>query len=84
MIHLVEGIGQALGTDYFGLRGPFTRQQEDYLVRTRDFVEREVIPNINGYWERAEFPWPLVEKLAPLRLVGCTACKSPSSKSSPI
>ena len=29
-------IGEALGTDYFGLREPFTPQQEDYLTRTRD------------------------------------------------
>ena len=28
-------IGEALGTDYFGLREPFTPQQEDYLTRTR-------------------------------------------------
>ena len=32
-------IGEALGTDYFGLREPFTVQQESYLVRTREFVE---------------------------------------------
>lgn len=70
MVQLVEGIGEALGTDYFGLREPFTPQQEDYLVRTRQFVDHEVLPNINDYWERAEFPWPLVEKLAPLGLVG--------------
>jgi glutaryl-CoA dehydrogenase len=70
MVRLVEGIGEALGTDYFGLRGPFTPQQEDYLVRARQFVDGEVLPNINGYWERAEFPWPLVEKLAPLGLAG--------------
>jgi hypothetical protein len=25
-------IGEALGTDYFGLREPFTAQQESYLV----------------------------------------------------
>ena len=25
---------------------------------------------INGYWERAEFPWPLIKKLAKLRIVG--------------
>ena len=32
-------------------------------TRTRAFVDDEVLPVINGYWERAEFPWPLVEKL---------------------
>ena len=35
-------IGEALGTDYFGLREPFTPQQEDYLTRTRTFVDTEV------------------------------------------
>jgi len=67
---LVESIGEALGTDYFGLREPFTPQQEDYLVRTRQFVDHDILPAINGYWERAEFPWPLVEKLAALGIVG--------------
>ena len=63
-------IGEALGTDYFGLREPFTAEQESYLVRTREFVDAEVLPVINGYWERAEFPWPLIEKMSPLGIVG--------------
>jgi len=63
-------IGEALGTDYFGLREPFTVEQESYLVRTREFVDAEVLPVINGYWERAEFPWPLIEKMSALGIVG--------------
>ena len=63
-------IGEALGTDYFGLREPFTPQQEDYLTRTRAFVDSEVLPVINGYWERAEFPLALIEKMAPLGIIG--------------
>src|SRR5271165_2495718 len=63
-------IGEALGTDYFGLREPFTAQQESYLVRTREFVDAEVLPVINGYWERAEFPWPLIEKMSALGIIG--------------
>jgi glutaryl-CoA dehydrogenase len=63
-------IGAALGTDYFGLREPFTAQREGYLVRTREFVDAEVLPVINGYWERAEFPWALIEKMSPLGIVG--------------
>jgi alkylation response protein AidB-like acyl-CoA dehydrogenase len=31
-------IGKAPGTDYFGLREPFTALQNSYLVRTREFV----------------------------------------------
>jgi glutaryl-CoA dehydrogenase len=70
VMDLLDGIGEALGTDYFGLREPFTAEQESYLTRTREFVDAEVLPVINGYWERAEFPWALVEKMAPLGIVG--------------
>ena len=47
------GIGDALGTDYFHLRERLTPQQLDYLDRTRAFIDRDVLPVINGYWERA-------------------------------
>jgi glutaryl-CoA dehydrogenase len=64
------GIGEALATDYFLLREEFTAQQLAYLQRTRAFVHDEVLPVINGYWERAEFPWPLAKRLGELGLVG--------------
>jgi glutaryl-CoA dehydrogenase len=63
-------IGESLRTDYFLLREEFTADQLDYLQRARSFVENDVLPVINGYWERAEFPWPLIEKLATTGLVG--------------
>ena len=64
------GIGDALGTDYFLLREEFDGTQLDYLRRARAFVQEDVLPVINGYWERAEFPWPLVKKLGAAGLVG--------------
>jgi glutaryl-CoA dehydrogenase len=67
---LRAGIGEALSTDYFLLREEFTAEQLDHLQRTRAFVQEEVLPVINDYWERAEFPWPLVEKLGATGLVG--------------
>jgi glutaryl-CoA dehydrogenase len=70
MDDLRVGIGDALGTDYFFLKDQLTPSQLDYLRRTREFVDQEVLPVINGYWERAEFPWPLVRKLAKLGVVG--------------
>ncbi|MDP9428466.1 MAG: acyl-CoA dehydrogenase family protein [Actinomycetota bacterium] len=69
-VELAEGIGNALSTDYFLLREELSADQLDHLLRTRAFVEDEVLPVINGYWERAEFPWPLVEKLGAVGLVG--------------
>ena len=67
---LAEGIGRALSTDYFQLREELSPEQMDHLLRTRAFVEDEVLPVINGYWERAEFPRELAEKLGAAGLVG--------------
>ncbi len=70
MDDLNHGIGVSQHTDYFRLSEQLDAEQLDYLVRTRDFVDHEVLPVINRYWERAEFPWPLVEKLAELGITG--------------
>jgi glutaryl-CoA dehydrogenase len=67
---LIRDIGEALGTDYFGVREPFTPEQDSYLARTRRFVDTEVLPVINDYWERADFPWALIEKMSALGIVG--------------
>jgi glutaryl-CoA dehydrogenase len=67
---MYSGIGRSLGTDYFLIADQLTREELGYLRRTRDFVDNEVLPVINGYWERAEFPRPLVDKLAKLDIVG--------------
>jgi glutaryl-CoA dehydrogenase len=40
--------------------------------RLRDFCAREVTPIVNDYWERAEFPFELVPKIAELGLAGGT------------
>jgi glutaryl-CoA dehydrogenase len=63
-------VGKALGTDYFVLREDLSASELDYLARTRRFVEEEVLPVINDYWERAEFPLDLSRRLGELGLVG--------------
>jgi len=63
-------VGKALGTDYFLLKGTLTAAELDYLERTRRFVHDEVLPVINGYWERAEVPLALCRRLGELGLVG--------------
>jgi hypothetical protein len=63
---MYTGIGRSLGTSYFRIADQRTREELSYLRRTRDFVDVEVLPAINGCWERAEYPWPLIEKLAKL------------------
>ena len=67
---LYSDIGTALGTDYFLLRSELTEPELDYLDRTRRFVHDEVLPVINGYWERAEVPLDLFRRLGELGLVG--------------
>ena len=67
---MYEGIGRSLGTDYFRIADQLSTEERGYWRRTRDFVDDEVLPVINGYWERAEFPWPLIEKMAALGIVG--------------
>ena len=63
-------IGRSLGTDYFGLRDELTEEERKYLAMARAFVDIEVLPVINGYWERAEFPWELIKKMGELGFVG--------------
>ncbi|HMC79039.1 MAG TPA: acyl-CoA dehydrogenase family protein [Acidimicrobiia bacterium] len=65
-----QHLGEALATDFFFMREQFTDEQWELFIRTRRFVDREVLPVINDYWERAEFPWPLARRLAELELVG--------------
>jgi glutaryl-CoA dehydrogenase len=57
-------------TDYYLINDLLTDEQRALRQRVRDFVDREVIPVINPYWERAEFPFELVPKLAQLGIAG--------------
>lgn len=63
-------LGHSRGTDYFLIADQLTDEELEYWRRTRLFVDHEVLPVINDYWERAEFPWPLIEKMAELGIVG--------------
>ena len=61
-----DNIGRARGTDYFLIAEQLTESELDYLRRAQQFVDNDVLPVINDYWERAEFPFEIVEKLAKL------------------
>jgi glutaryl-CoA dehydrogenase len=63
-------LGEALATDYFHVREQFSDEQWEHFLATRRFVDREVLPVINEYWESAELPWPLYRRLAELGLLG--------------
>ncbi len=63
-------LGDALATDYFHVREQFTEEQWEHFIAMRRFVDHEVLPSINEYWEAAELPWPLIRRLAELDVVG--------------
>jgi glutaryl-CoA dehydrogenase len=58
--------------DYYLLDETLSDEDRGLRDRVREFADREVLPIINGYWERAEFPFELIPKLADLNVVGTT------------
>ena len=62
----VTRTGKALGTDYLLLKEYLTEDERAYLDRTRRFVDEEVPPVINSFFERAEVPVELGRRLGEL------------------
>src|SRR3712207_9127828 len=58
--------------DFYDLEELLEPEEIEIRDRVRAFGEKEVIPRINEYWERAEFPFELVPKLAELGIAGGT------------
>jgi glutaryl-CoA dehydrogenase len=67
---LLADVTRSLGTDYYLIDQLLTEEEREVRDRIRSFADREVIPIINGYWERAEFPFELVPKVAELGIAG--------------
>ena len=67
---LVEDIGLARETDYFLMADQLTEPETEIFAKVRAFGEAEVLPVVNDYWERGEFPFELVPKLAALNVIG--------------
>jgi glutaryl-CoA dehydrogenase len=58
--------------DFYDLDELLTDDERAVRDRVRAFVDEEVTPVINPYWEKAEFPFELVPKLAALHICGGT------------
>jgi glutaryl-CoA dehydrogenase len=58
--------------DFYRLDDLLTPEEREVRYLVRDFMAREVEPIINPYWERAEFPFEIIPKLAALNLAGAT------------
>jgi glutaryl-CoA dehydrogenase len=67
---LLADVTRSLGTDYYLIEELLTDEEREIRDRVRSFADREVIPVINGYWERAEFPFEMIPKIAELNIAG--------------
>lgn len=56
--------------DFYEFDSLLTPQERDVRDRVRAVMEADVKPIINRYWERAEFPFELIPKLAALNIAG--------------
>lgn len=69
---LANELATAEGFDFFKLEDKLNAQQRDVRDKVRRFVENEVRPKINPYWDKAEFPREIAMKLLDLNIIGGT------------
>lgn len=63
-------VEQAHRTDFYLMDELLTPEERSIRDKVRAFSEKEVIPIINDYWERAEFPFEIIPKMAALNIAG--------------
>ncbi|WP_372698311.1 acyl-CoA dehydrogenase family protein [Arthrobacter sp. JSM 101049] len=61
-----------VNSDYFLLDEELTDEETALRDRIRAYVDTDILPVINEYWERAEFPHQLRPGLAALGIIGST------------
>jgi glutaryl-CoA dehydrogenase len=59
-----------VNSDYYAVSDYLGDDDRALIARVRGFVDAEVTPIINEYWERADFPYQLLPKIAELGIVG--------------
>jgi glutaryl-CoA dehydrogenase len=69
---LVADVTRSLGTDYYLIEELLTDEEREVRNKVRAFADREVIPIINDYWDKAQFPFELIPKIAGLNIAGTT------------
>ncbi|HEY6751148.1 MAG TPA: acyl-CoA dehydrogenase family protein [Rubrobacteraceae bacterium] len=69
---LVADVTRSLGTDYYLIEELLTDEEREVRDKVRAFADREVISIINEYWDKAQFPFELIPKIAELNIAGTT------------
>jgi glutaryl-CoA dehydrogenase len=68
--HMSVETKSSINTDFYLMDELLSEEECQIRDKVRRFCDTEVIPIINDYWERAEFPFELVPKLAALNIAG--------------
>ncbi len=56
--------------DFYNLDLKLTTEQRELQLKVRNFMEDEVRPLVNDHWNRAKFPFEIIEKFAKLGITG--------------
>ncbi len=58
--------------DFYELGKSLPPHEREIQLRVREFMEREIKPIANDYWNRGEFPMQIIPKMAELDIAGLT------------
>lgn len=58
--------------DFYDLSAKLSPEEREIQLKVRNFMETEVEPIANEYWQKAEFPVHLIPKMAELDICGLT------------
>ncbi len=56
--------------DFYNLDLKLTKEQRELQLKVRNFMEDEVRPLVNDHWNRAKFPFEIIEKFKKLDITG--------------
>ncbi|MEJ3403520.1 acyl-CoA dehydrogenase family protein [Rathayibacter sp. YIM 133350] len=60
---------ETLASDFYNFSSSLTDEEKAALAQLRSYLETEVRPIINGYWDRGDFPAQVIPKLAELGIL---------------
>ncbi len=77
MMGMLKGGGKpkeipAINGDFYELGKTLKPEEREIQLKVREFMEREIKPIANDYWNRAEFPMHIIPKMAELNIAGLT------------
>ena len=58
--------------DYYQLARFLSPEEREVQLRVREFMQKEIQPIANEYWNKAEFPMHIIPKMAELNIAGLT------------